>query len=97
MVNVVEMWEFDATSRAYSRPILHLTIQRCSLLRKLYKALFWLEILRKGIDWEGVVDKILCPFWAISNAGLNYLNMPSPGAFLDKFTPDIDFLDEAVV
>ena len=38
--NVVEIWEFNATSRAYSRPISRLTIERCPLLQKLYKALF---------------------------------------------------------
>ena len=40
----VEIWAFDATSRVYFRPllrsILHLTIEHCCLLRKLYKALF---------------------------------------------------------
>ena len=38
--NNVEIWKFDATSRAYSRPISRSTIERCPLLRKLYKALF---------------------------------------------------------
>ena len=38
-----------------------------------------------------------CPFWTISNAALDFCNMPWAGAFSDKFTPDIDFIDEAVV
>ena len=37
------------------------------------------------------------PFWPISNAALNFWNMPWPGAFLDKVTHDIDCVDEAVV
>ena len=52
--NVVEIWAFDATSRVYFRPllrsILHLTIEHCRLLRKLYKALFWCKKLRIGIE-----------------------------------------------
>ena len=51
--NAVEIWEFDATSREYSRPILPSTIERCSLLWKLYKPLFQCKTLTKEIEKGG--------------------------------------------
>ena len=48
--NVVEIWEFDVTSRTYSRPKLRSTVERCPLLRKLYKTLFRCKTLREGIE-----------------------------------------------
>ena len=95
--NVVKMWEFDATSRAYSRPILRSAIERCPLLQKLYKA--YHENYTKW--WNKVEGWIFfqkeCPFWPISNAALNFQNMPWPGESPDKTTPDINFIDEAVL
>ena len=49
-VNVVEIWEFDAASRIYSRPILRSTIEHCSLLWKLYIALFQCKTFEKEIE-----------------------------------------------
>ena len=40
-----------ALFRAYSRPILCLTVKRCTLLQELCKALFWCKTLRKEIEW----------------------------------------------
>ena len=37
------------------------------------------------------------PFWPTSNAATNFWNMPWQEVFSDKVTPDIDFIDEAVV
>ena len=48
--NVVEIWEFDATGRAYCRPLLHSTIVPFSLLEKLHKALFRWKALREEIE-----------------------------------------------
>ena len=36
-------------------------------------------------------------FWPTLNAALDFSNMPWPGAFPEKVTPDINFIDEAVV
>ena len=36
-------------------------------------------------------------FWPTLSAALDFSNMPWPGAFPEKVTPDINFIDEAVV
>ena len=77
---------FFASCRAYSRPILNLTIKHCYLLRKLYKALIWCKTLRKGNRGQGEIFGALfsnikpffhkkCPSWPILNAALNFKNM----------------------
>ena len=76
-------------------------------MRKIYKALFRCFALRKGIEWWGGEVEILVPFfpkkvpflafWPTLNAALDFSNMPWPGAFPEKVTPDINFIDEAVV
>ena len=61
--NAVEIWEFDATSREYSRPILPSTIERCPLLWKLYKSLFQCKTLTKEIEKGGRGVKFLVLFF----------------------------------
>ena len=61
--------------RAYSRLILHLTIEHCLLLWKLCKALFWCKTLRKWIEqgeFGGSFFIKKCPFRPISNTALNF-------------------------
>ena len=41
--------------------------------------------------------KIIQSFIPISNTALHFMNIPWLGAFPDKVTPDIDFIDEASV
>ena len=64
--NVVEIWEFDPTSRAYSRPIPSSDIERCPLLRKLFKALFrcktrnfWCPFFKKKVPFLANIER--CP------------------------------------
>ena len=76
-------------------------------MRKIYKALFRCFALRKGIEWWGgggrnfgafFSKKVpFLAFWPTLNAALDFSNMPWPGAFPEKVTPDINFIDEAVV
>ena len=66
--NNVEIWKFDATSRAYSRPISRSTIERCPLLRKLYKALFRCKKTKFLVPFFSKK----CPLWPVSNAALNF-------------------------
>ena len=61
--NAVEIWEFDATSREYSRPILPSTIERCPLLWKLYKPLFQCKTLTKEIEKGGRGKNFGCCFF----------------------------------
>ena len=63
-------------SRAYSRPILRSTIKHCPILQK-----FDVKHLEKELNRGR--DEILralflkkCPFWPISNAALNFQNIP---------------------
>ena len=64
--NVVEIWEFDATGRAYSRPISHSTAPFCENYTKFY---FDAKHLEKGLNRR--VKLLLpffrkkCPFWSI--------------------------------
>ena len=86
--NVVEIWEFDTTSRAYSRPILCSAIACCHLCENYTKLYFDAKHLWRGLNKEGgkIVGALFskkCSFW--------------PGAFPDKVTLDIHFIDEAVV
>ena len=66
--------------------ILRLTMECCRLLQKIYKALFRTKTLRKGIQYGGNSGALStkkvrffigkCPFWPISNAALNFQNIP---------------------
>ena len=51
--NVVEIGKFDATSRAYSRPILRSTIERCSFCKNYTNLYFNAKHLEKGLDRGG--------------------------------------------
>ena len=58
--NVVEIGKFDATSRAYSRPILRSTIERCSFCKNYTNLYFNAKHLEKGLDRGGGVSR-KCP------------------------------------
>ena len=47
--NVVEIGKFDATNRAYSRPILRSTIERCSFCKNYTNLYFNAKHLEKGL------------------------------------------------
>ena len=66
----LQIWEFDAISRAYSRPIPRSTIERRLLLRKLYKTLFRYKTLKKEI--ELVVGEFLVRFFQKSVLSAQY-------------------------
>ena len=68
------LYTINTILRVCSRPIWRSTIERCPLLPKLCKALFWCKTLRKGIErggvggWNfgGLFFQKKCPFWPIS-------------------------------
>ena len=98
--------EFDATSRAYSRTILRSTIERCPFCEKYTKLYFDVLHLEKVLNGGGGGRNVgaffskkvpFLAFWPTLSAALDFSNMPWPGAFPEKVTPDINFIDEAVV
>ena len=77
-------------SRAYSRPILLSTIKHCPILQKFAKLYFDVKHLEKELNRGR--DEILrtlflkkCPFWPISNAALNFWNIPCSVTFLEFY------------
>ena len=85
--DILEHSESMSADRAYSRPILRLTIECCPLLRKLCRDLLNAKHLEKALN-RGVCEifgvlsskKPLffikkCPLWPISNTALNFYNM----------------------
>ena len=59
--NVVEIGKFDATNRAYSRPILRSTIERCSFCKNYTNLYFNAKHLEKGLDRGGGGVSRKCP------------------------------------
>ena len=86
-INLIRNASLFKLTRAYSRPILRLTIERCSLLRKLCKALFWCKSLKKrlnrGSEIFGTLFSKNVPFFHkkvpfLANIALNFYNMSRP-------------------